>query len=239
MESFLVGDSSHQVRRFLVIFFKLYLKFLQVFFEIQTEAAKCLENHFDEFKATQMFEEMRDSKEDEVSETFRDRNKVGSDDRTEVTEMEQSSARSQLENVQKLLQNKLQAQEALQISLKPDSKVLQNIQEEIQSLESEKTELQLHIEQTDSWTDNLGVWQCSHWSILLKIYSYWSILLILCSDWSGVWQCRVHGVAGLASRDTLQVRLHVCIIIIINLINTNFFTKMIVSNFYFLSIYFE
>ena len=159
MESFLVGDSSHQVRRFLVILFKLYLKFLQVFFEIQTEAAKCLENHFDEFKATQMFEEMRDSNEDEFSETFRDINKVGSvsDDRTEVTEMEQSSARSQLENVQKLLQNKLQAQEALQISLKPDSKVLQNIQEEIQSLESEKTELQLHIEQTDSWTDNLGV----------------------------------------------------------------------------------
>ena len=174
---------------------------------------------------------MRDSNEDEFSETFRDRNKVGSvsDDRTKVTEIEQSSARSQLENVQKLLQNKLQAQEALQISLKPDSKVLQNIQEEIQSLESEKTELQLHIEQTDSWTDNLGVWQCSDWSVLL----------ILCSDWSGLWQCRVHGVTSLASRDTLQVRLHVCIIIIINLINTNFFTKMIVSNFYFLSIYFE
>ena len=39
-------------------------------------------------------------------------------------------------------------------------KVLTNIQEELQQLETERTELQLHIEQTDSWTENLGVWQC-------------------------------------------------------------------------------
>ena len=137
--------------------------FLQVFFEIQAEAAKCLENHFDEFKVTQKFEKMLENNEDGYAEKLR--NTAMSDDVTDassdVTEiLGHTSARVKLENVQELIQNKLQAQEALQKSLRPDSKVLTNIQEEIQHLESERTELQLHIEQTDSWTENLGVWQC-------------------------------------------------------------------------------
>ena len=148
--------------------------FLQVFFEIQAEAAKCLENHFDEFKVTQKFEKMLENKEDGYAEKLKNTamSDAVTDASSDVTEiLGYTSARVKLENIQELIQNKLQAQEALQKSLRPDSKVLTNIQEEIQHLESERTELQLHIEQTDSWTENLGVWQCRVHQAGVNIFS--------------------------------------------------------------------
>ena len=36
--------------------------------------------------------------------------------------------------------------------------MLQNISEEIRGLEAERTELGLHIEQTEAWTQHLGRW---------------------------------------------------------------------------------
>ena len=36
--------------------------------------------------------------------------------------------------------------------------MLQNISEEIRRLEAERTELGLHIEQTEAWTQHLGRW---------------------------------------------------------------------------------
>ena len=76
--------------------------FLQVFFEIQAEAAKCLENHFDEFKVTQKFEKMLENKEDGYGEKLK--NTALSDDVTDassdVTEiLGQTSARVKLENI--------------------------------------------------------------------------------------------------------------------------------------------
>ena len=37
--------------------------------------------------------------------------------------------------------------------------MLQNISEEIRGLEAERTELGLHIEQTEAWTQHLGRWE--------------------------------------------------------------------------------
>ena len=54
--------------------------------------------------------------------------------------------------------------------------MLTNIQEELQQLETERTELELHIEQTDSWTENLGVWQCRvHQVVLSQIIIYFEL----------------------------------------------------------------
>ena len=57
-----------------------------------------------------------------------------------IPEIKCLTAKNKLESVREQLQNKIQAQEALQKSLKPDSKVLQNISDEIQSLETETQE---------------------------------------------------------------------------------------------------
>ena len=99
--------------------------FLQVFFEIQSEAAKCLENYFDEFKDTQKFEKMLENSEDGLAESLRDTvsEAVSDEDTSDVVEIGQTSARIKLEHVEELIQNKLRAQEALQKSLGPDSKV--------------------------------------------------------------------------------------------------------------------
>ena len=99
--------------------------FLQVFFEIQSEAAKCLENYFDEFKDTQKFEKMLENSEDGLAESLRDTvsDAVSDEDTSDVGEIGQTSARIKLEHVEELIQNKLRAQEALQKSLGPDCKV--------------------------------------------------------------------------------------------------------------------
>ena len=69
-------------------------------------------------------------------------------------------AKSRIELVEEQIKNKIQAQKALKTSLKPDSKVLQNIADELYALETEKSEIFLHLDQTESWTANLGLWQC-------------------------------------------------------------------------------
>ena len=99
--------------------------FVQVFFEIQSEAAKCLENYFDEFKVTQKFEKMLEKNEEGFAERLRDTvsDAVSDEDNSDVAEIGQTSARIKLEHVEELIHNKLQAQDALMKSLGPDSKV--------------------------------------------------------------------------------------------------------------------
>ena len=99
-----------------------------------------------------------------------------------------SSARLRLEGVEEQLRNKLQAQvcstnkyfqttfikyfcqDALQKSLRPDNRVLQNISEEIRGLEAERTELGLHIEQTEAWTQHLGRWGMARYYLTILIH---------------------------------------------------------------------
>ena len=132
---------------------------LQVFYEIQSEAEKQLEEIFyNEFCHTEAFSRMKDEcgsydsqyLKQNPGNTFLEKDDIKSS----------KTAKVRLENVTEQLNNKLQALEALQKSLKADSKVLQTISDEIQSLETERNELTLHVEQTESWTSNLGLWHC-------------------------------------------------------------------------------
>ena len=52
--------------------------------------------------------------------------------------------------------------------------MLQNISEEIRGLEAERTELGLHIEQTEAWTQHLGRW--GQWLDII----YLTILITQC-----------------------------------------------------------
>ena len=58
------------------------------------------------------------------------------------------------------MQNKVQALKALQSSLKPDSKVLKMIQEQVDTLQEEHLEVEQHLERTEAWTEYLGQWRC-------------------------------------------------------------------------------
>ena len=205
IESFLMGDTGHQVRCRSKVTFKLecihalrisfstflriiYL-FFQVFYEIQFEVAKKLdETCFNEFCQTEIFYKMINETNEtcNITETSgQEKLKIldkNSSDETGKNEINPASARRKMELIEEQINNKNQAQEALQKSLRPDSKVLLNISEEIQALEAEKSELNLHIEQTESWAVNLGKWQC-----------------------------RVHEVTSLSSKDTFMMSLVVFI----------------------------
>ncbi len=69
-------------------------------------------------------------------------------------------AKNHLVHVSERLQNKVQAMSALKSSLKPDSRILTMLQQEVETLGEEKKAVESHIHRTESWADNLGAWQC-------------------------------------------------------------------------------
>ncbi len=50
--------------------------------------------------------------------------------------------------------------QALRSSLKPDSRILTMLQQEVEGLGEERRAVESHIRRTDSWADSLGEWQC-------------------------------------------------------------------------------
>ena len=148
----------------------IYLLF-QVFYEIQFDVAKKLEETcFNEFCQTEAFHKMINETNETTCNNFAspenfEQEKIkdleNSDERNgKNDQINPASARKKIEFLEEQIRNKYQAKEALQKSLKPDSKILVNIAEEIDALESDKSELIIHAEQTESWTSNLGLWQC-------------------------------------------------------------------------------
>ena len=69
-------------------------------------------------------------------------------------------AKSHMDQVAEKLQNKMQALTALKSSLKPESKILQQLQNEISVLEAKGKEVRLHMSRTEAWAENLGNWRC-------------------------------------------------------------------------------
>ena len=65
-----------------------------------------------------------------------------------------------MDQISEKLQNKMQAMTALKSSLKPESKILQQLQKEITVLESKAKEVKLHLSRTEAWAENLGKWRC-------------------------------------------------------------------------------
>ena len=161
IEAFLVGDSPSP----------------DVFFYLQESVAATLrEQHFPAFvaspKCRRMIEETaaagialgEPESCPEGSETSKGKTDASAGAATPSVPPDYSGpsgfAKSHLESVSEKLQNKLQALTALRRSLKPDSKVLSKLQAEVDSLNAERKEVNLHIERTESWAEHLGKWRC-------------------------------------------------------------------------------
>lgn len=70
-----------------------------------------------------------------------------------------SCARGRLYQIQEKLSNKMQALEAMSISVKPESKVINLLTREVEWLQGEKRRLEAHLKHTEMWTEHLGRWR--------------------------------------------------------------------------------
>ncbi|CAB4064123.1 SNX25 [Lepeophtheirus salmonis] len=68
-------------------------------------------------------------------------------------------ARSHLSRINEKHRNKSQALKALKKSLKPDSKVLNLLKDELEHLGSQKKEVESHLSKTESWMERIGQWR--------------------------------------------------------------------------------
>ncbi|XP_062139997.1 sorting nexin-25 isoform X2 [Drosophila sulfurigaster albostrigata] len=76
-----------------------------------------------------------------------------------------SYARRKLEQIQERIDKKNQALDALKYSVKPESKVLQILEKEMEWLKSEKRQTEAHLRRTDAWTEHLGKWKATIQSV--------------------------------------------------------------------------
>ncbi|XP_030378073.1 sorting nexin-25 [Scaptodrosophila lebanonensis] len=76
-----------------------------------------------------------------------------------------SYARKKLEQIQERIDKKNQALDALKYSVKPESKVLQILEKEMEWLKSEKRQTEAHLRRTDAWTEHLGKWKATIQSV--------------------------------------------------------------------------
>ncbi|XP_023168988.2 sorting nexin-25 [Drosophila hydei] len=76
-----------------------------------------------------------------------------------------SYARRKLEQIQERIDKKNQALDALKYSVKPESKVLQILEKEMDWLKSEKRQTEAHLRRTDAWTEHLGKWKATIQSV--------------------------------------------------------------------------
>ncbi|XP_036347274.1 sorting nexin-25-like isoform X2 [Rhagoletis pomonella] len=76
-----------------------------------------------------------------------------------------SYARRKLEQLQERIDKKSQALDALKCSVKPESKVLQILEKEMEWLKNEKRQTEAHLKRTDAWTEHLGKWKATLQSV--------------------------------------------------------------------------
>lgn len=80
-----------------------------------------------------------------------------------------SYARRKLEQIQERIDKKNQALDALKYSVKPESKVLQILEKEMDWLKSEKRQTEAHLRRTDAWTEHLGKWKATIQSVEVRL----------------------------------------------------------------------
>ncbi|XP_037932093.1 sorting nexin-25-like, partial [Teleopsis dalmanni] len=76
-----------------------------------------------------------------------------------------SYSRKKLEQIQERIDKKIQALDALKYSVKPESKVLQMLEKEMDWLKNEKRQTEAHLKRTDAWTEHLGKWKATIQSV--------------------------------------------------------------------------
>ncbi|XP_069965962.1 sorting nexin-25 isoform X1 [Bactrocera oleae] len=79
-----------------------------------------------------------------------------------------SYARRKLEQLQERIDKKSQALDALKCSVKPESKVLQILEKEMEWLKNEKRQTETHLKRTDAWTEHLGKWKATLQSVEVR-----------------------------------------------------------------------
>ncbi|XP_055616626.1 sorting nexin-25 [Toxorhynchites rutilus septentrionalis] len=162
MESFLVGDSGPEV-----------------FYEVQRECLVTMEDkYYQPFLLSEEYARLKNSlTQDDLKEITLNTYISTSADSQDETASNASSAsgdvdplimdlsnhstyaRNKLEQLDEKLSNKNQALEALKQSLKPDSKLLQMLEKEIDWLRGEKRQLESHLLRTEVWGEYLGKWR--------------------------------------------------------------------------------
>ncbi|XP_054845769.1 sorting nexin-25 [Eublepharis macularius] len=145
-------------------------KGIEVFYKIQTDVYETLKDrYYPSFIVSDLYERLI-KKEEERSAV-----QITSDDKDEVSQIcdevidegssginEQASyALNKLRQLSDRLEYKRQALNSLCSSPKPDRKIVSKLKDEITLMEREHSDLQLHIERTDWWCENFGMWKAS------------------------------------------------------------------------------
>ncbi|XP_053258459.1 sorting nexin-25 isoform X1 [Podarcis raffonei] len=143
-------------------------KGIEVFYKIQTDVYETLKDrYYPSFLVSDLYERLI-KKEEERSTV-----QMTSDDKDEVNQVceevidegssginEQASyAVNKLRQLNDRLEYKRQALNSLCSSPKPDKKIVSKLKDEITLMEREHGDLQLHIERTDWWCENFGMWK--------------------------------------------------------------------------------
>ena len=139
LESFLIGDPRDRNPA--------------VFFEIQWEITEQIRTkYFSDFCGSNFYTEM-------ITDWRRQRSIIPTKSSLCTNNPITNVLKAKLRDIENKIDNKIQTQKASMASQDPDSKYLQTISDEIQDLRSLRSALLLHIDQTESWTSNIGRWR--------------------------------------------------------------------------------
>ncbi|XP_060102448.1 sorting nexin-25 isoform X2 [Heteronotia binoei] len=145
-------------------------KGIEVFYKIQTDVYETLKDrYYPSFIVSDLYERLIKKEEEKIA------IQITSDDKDEVSQIcdevidegssginEQASyAMNKLRQLNDKLEYKRQALNSLCSSPKPDRKIVSKLKDEITLMEREHSDLQLHIERTDWWCENFGMWKAS------------------------------------------------------------------------------
>ncbi|XP_048365264.1 sorting nexin-25 isoform X2 [Sphaerodactylus townsendi] len=145
-------------------------KGIEVFYKIQTDVYETLKDrYYPSFIVSDLYERLIKKEEERSSvQITSDEKDEGSQICDEVLDEgssginEQASyAMNKLRQLNDKLEYKRQALNSLCSSPKPDRKIVSKLKDEITLMEREHSDLQLHLERTDRWCENFGMWRAS------------------------------------------------------------------------------
>ncbi|XP_067639431.1 sorting nexin-25 isoform X2 [Eurosta solidaginis] len=167
IETFLLGDTGPDI-----------------FFDIQKNTLKTLEeNYYASFVLSEQYRQLRDALNSDdfkdptlLLRTINGNDAIADEENTALEGADganstldvaahTSYARRKLEQLQERIDKKSQALDALKCSVKPESKVLQILEKEMEWLKNEKRQTETHLKRTDAWTEHLGKWKATLQSV--------------------------------------------------------------------------
>ncbi|KAG5887977.1 hypothetical protein JTB14_035050 [Gonioctena quinquepunctata] len=163
MEAFLLGDKGPEV-----------------FYEVQKQVVQTIEDkYYQPFLLSDYYEEMMNAIEN--YDNLTDENTKSVEEKLTLTDSVESLedslnvgdhsnyARRKLDQLEEKLNNKSQALASLKLSMRPDSKVLCKLENEVEWLQGEKRQLEAHLTRTEIWADNLGRWRAFVQSVEVSV----------------------------------------------------------------------